>query len=351
MTTLMTPFEFEKPNNLSSVFKLVEALKENKQSFAFAGGSTDLLPMFKQGINVPDCLISLTDISELSGITILEANKDEANANSQQNHIRIGASTRLSEIVNSKAIKEYFPELARTAGLVANPQIRNQATIGGNLLVDNRCIYINQSENNRSCHSPCFKADGDVCHLVKSAKAGDETLCQARFVSDTAPILMLLDAELVLQNINGERKVAIRDFYRQDGIQSNQLQEGELLVAIEIPDSQGKPIHYQKLAIRNTLDFPSVGVAVSVKEQLGKEGFIMEVALTGIQTMPGYLSFSSKDFADTDALLEQACLQANKFSLLYQQDFFPRAYRKKMIAVYIRRCFEHLIGNTRGNTK
>ncbi len=342
MTTLMTPFEFEKPNDLSTVFALVETLKNNKQSFAFAGGNTDLLPMFKQGINVPDYLISLNDISELSGITFIEAN-----ANYQQNYIRIGAATKLFEIVNSKAIKEYFPELARTAALVANPQIRNQATIGGNLLVDNRCIYINQSENNRSCHSPCFKADGDICHLVKSAKVGDKTLCQARFVSDTAPILMLLDAELVLQSINGERKVAIRDFYCQDGIQSNQLQNGELLIAIEIPDSQGKQIHYQKLAIRNTLDFPSVGVAVSIKEQQGKEGFIMEIALTGIQTMPGYLSFSSKDFDDTDVLLDQACLQANKFSLLYQQDFFPRAYRKKMIAVYIRRCFDYLRGNTK----
>ncbi len=277
MTALMTPFEFEKPSDLNAVFELIEMLKYNNKSFVFAGGNTDLLPMFKQGINVPDCLISLTAISELSGITILKANKDKANASAQQNYIRIGASTRLSEIVNSKVIKESFPELSRTAGLVANPQIRNQATIGGNLLVDNRCIYINQSENNRDCHSPCFKAGGDVCQLVKSAKAGDETLCQARFVSDTAPILMLLDAKLILRSIDGERQVAIRDFYLQDGIQSNQLQDGELLIAIEIPDCQGKQIHYEKLAIRNTLDFPSVGVAVSIKEQPGNENFIMEV--------------------------------------------------------------------------
>lgn len=341
MTTLMTPFEFEKPKNLNQVFELIAELEHKEQKFIFSAGCTDLLPMFKKGINLPDYLISLTGLDELNGISMVEAK-----LSFQQNRIRIGASTQLTEIVNNKMIKEHFPELSRVAGLVANPQIRNQATIGGNLLVDNRCIYVNQSENNRSCHSHCFKASGDVCHLVKSAKPGDETLCQARFVSDTAPILILLDAKLILQNVSGLREVSLKEFYRKDGIESNHLKKGELLVAIEIPLGHNKQVHYEKLAIRKTLDFPSIGVAVAINtDTLNNslnEDFTMEISLTGIQTLPGYLRFSSSDFENIEELLEQACLKANDFSLVYQQDFFPRAYRKKMIEVFIHRCFKQL---------
>jgi 4-hydroxybenzoyl-CoA reductase subunit beta len=343
MTTLMTPFEFEKPTELAQVFDLIFELNKNGQKYIFSAGSTDLLPMFKKGINLPDCLISLTAINELKGITLIAAK-----TNLQQRKVRIGASVCLAEIVDHQLINQYFPELARAAGLVANPQIRNQATIGGNLLVDNRCIYINQSENNRSCHSHCFKAGGDTCHLVKSAKIGDKTLCQARFVSDTAPILMLLNATLLLQNKAGLRKISLKDFYCKDGIESNHLAKGELLVAVEIPIEPSKQVHYEKLAIRKTLDFASVGVALSIKSNKDSNSdknsgnFELEIALTGIQTLPGYFIFNRANFDSDESLLAQACRQANDFSLIYQQDFFPRAYRKKMIAVFIRRCFKLL---------
>ncbi len=341
MTTLMAPFDFEQPSDLDQVFELVKRLKQQHQRFIFAGGNTDLLPKFKQGVNVPDCLISLTAIDELNGISLFDRE-------GQHHYVRIGAATRLDEIINHKIICSHFPELARVAGLVANPQIRNQATIGGNILVDNRCIYIDQSELNRECHSPCFKAGGDVCHLVKSAKRGDKTLCQARFVSDTVPILLLLGARLVAQNQQHSRKIALRDFYCQDGIERNRLGSDELLVAIELPLVPHKHIHYEKLAIRNTLDFPSVGVAVALTKDRLKTGtnqdnFTLEIALTGIQTLPGYFTFASKNCANVDDLLNQACQQSDQFSLLYQQDFFPRAYRKKMIAVFIRRCFKKIM--------
>jgi len=340
MSTLMTPFKFEKPTSLNQVFDLVAKFQKNNQPFIFAAGNTDLLPMFKKGINLPDYLISLTALDELRGISMVEK------SGFQQNRLRVGALTQLTEILHSKKVKKYFPELARVAGLVASPPIRNQATIGGNLLVDNRCIYINQNENNRSCHSHCFKAKGDVCHLVKSAKLGDETLCQARFVSDTAAILMLLDTNLILQNVSGTRCIPIKEFYRKDGIESSHLTTGEILIAIEIPIDQNKQIHYEKLTIRKTLDFPSIGVAMSMTPSTlnnsHERDFEMEISLIGIQTLPGYLRFSSVDFENIKDLLEQACSQANQFSLIYQQDFFPRAYRKKMIKVFIRRCFKKL---------
>ncbi len=358
MTTLMKSFDFEKPHQLNQLFDLISELKQNNQKYRFASGSTDLLPMFKKGIDLPDCLISLTALSELKGITLLEAQSSY-----QKNRIRIGATTRLSEIVSNPMINQYLPELARVAGLIANPQIRNQATIGGNLLVDNRCIYVNQSENNRACHDQCFKANGDLCHLVKSVKVGDDNLCQARFVSDSAPILILLDATLILQNKHNKRELPIKSFYKKDGIDNNKLKDDEILVAIEVPVNQPIAVHYEKLTIRKTLDFASVGVAVAIKNRhqhaaqkngtekldaekkipLNKDNFEMEISLIGIQTLPGYIILSSQDFNSPDELLEQACLKAEEFSLIYQQDFFPRAYRRKMISVLIRRCFNQLM--------
>ena len=356
MATLMTSFDFEKPKDLQAAFKLIAALEKDNKDYVFGGGNTDLLPTFKKGMAIPDTLVSLTGIKDLKGITIIDSDSAD-----DINRVRIGSATRINEIVSSELILQYFPELSRVAGLVANPQIRNQATIGGNILVDNRCIYINQSDTNRTCHSQCFKAGGDVCHLVKSAKKGDETLCQARFVSDTAPILVLLDASLIVQNNEVSRVISIKDFYLKDGIESNCLSHNDILVAIEIPLGINKKIHYEKLAIRKTLDFASIGVAVALSDEIPNSSnqnkndkraksaslrnLNVEISFTGIQTLPGYLSYKRSDYSNTEELIDHACRQANEFSLVYQQDFFPRAYRKKMIDVFIKRCFEQLTGN------
>lgn len=333
MSTALTGFDFERPAGLSALRGLLARLGKEQRSFTLAAGGTDLMPQLKQRLVAPEVLVSLNGVGELAGIT---AGADGT--------LRIGALTRLADVIASPLVQQHQPALAVAAARVASPQIRNRATLGGNLLVNNRCIYVNQSPLNRAVHAPCFKVDGDVCHIVKSAVRGRLPQCQARFVSDTAPVLLLLDARLVLLRGRGERRVPLRRFYRNDGMERNVLRPGEVLGWIEVPPAAGLRIGYEKLAVRNALDFPSLGVAVGVRADAGGRPAELSVALTGLGTHPGYWRHALADGEDPRAVVAKACAKAEKFATIYQQDFFPRDYRKKMISVFIRRTLRRLGG-------
>jgi len=324
MTGLFQNFDYARPASLEELTKLVTDYQQKGRKFAFAAGGTDLIPKLKTGVTTLDSLISLSGLTELGEIS------------KQGNNIRIGALATLSDVANSDLIREHLPTLAGAAHKVASPQIRNRATIGGNIMVDNRCVYINQSELNRECHSPCFKAGGEVCHLVKSAKRGDDILCQARFVSDTAPILLLLGARITLTGPDGQREMALDELYPGDGIDSKSLKKGEVITVIGVEVPEDCRIYYEKLAIRNALDFPSLGVAVRLTDRG------LSVALTGLNPRPGIFTVKSADYDSFDDMLSAVIAQAMGFAVTYQQDFFPRGYRKDMIPVFIRRGIDHI---------
>lgn len=331
MNTRMTGFDFERPAGLPALRGLLARLGKEQRSFTLAAGGTDLLPQLKQRQLAPQVVVSLNGVGELTGIEL-----------TADGTLRIGALTRLAEVAEHALVRQQQPALAAVAARVASPQIRNRATLGGNLLVNNRCIYVNQGPLNRAVHAPCFKVDGDVCHIVKSAVRGKLPQCQARFVSDTAPVLLLLDARLVLLRGRGERRVPLRRFYRNDGIERNVLKPGEVLGWIEVPPAGGLRVDYDKLAVRNALDFPSLGVAVGVRENDSGEPVELAVALTGLGTYPLHWRFELVAGITPPAVVAQACAKAGKAVTSYQQDFFPRDYRKKMIGVFIHRALRRL---------
>ena len=335
MSTQLTGFDFERPAGLPALRALLTRLSREQRRFAIAAGGTDLMPQLKQRVVAPEVLVSLNGVAELAGIAI-----------GADGTLRIGALTRLADVVENPLVQQHQPALAAVAARVASPQIRNRATLGGNLLVNNRCTYVNQSPLNRAVHTPCFKVDGDVCHIVKSAVRGKLPQCQARFVSDTAPVLLLLDARLVLLRGRGERRVPLRRFYRNDGIERNVLRPGEVLGWIEVPPADGLRVDYDKLAVRNALDFPSLGVAVGLRADAGGEPIELSVALTGVGTYPRCWRQALTDGASRPAAVAKACAKAGKFVTIYQQDFFPRDYRKKMIGVFIRRALQRLGGES-----
>lgn len=331
MNTQLSGFEFERPAGLPALRTLLTRLGREQRRFAVAAGGTDLMPQLKQRLVAPEVLVSLNGVGELGGIEL----QDDGT-------LRIGALTRLADLVDSALVRQHQPALAAAAGRVASPQIRNRATLGGNLLVNNRCIYVNQSPLNRAVHAPCFKVDGDVCHIVKSAVRGQLPQCQARFVSDTAPVLLLLEARLVLLRGRGERRVPLRRFYRNDGMERNVLRPGEIIGWIEVPPATGLQVDYDKLAVRNALDFPSLGVAVGVRRDAAGQPLELSVALTGLGTHPGYWRHAITDPASLPKVVAKAGARAGKFATTYQQDFFPRDYRKKMIGVFIQRSLRRL---------
>lgn len=325
MSLVSENFDFVRPTSLEQLNELVKECQEKNQKFAFAAGGTDVMPKLKTGSFKINKFISLNGLQDLNNV-ILKDNK-----------IIIGALTTLCDLANHDLIKKYLPALAYAAHKVASPQIRNRATIGGNIMVDNRCIYINQSSLNRECHEPCYKADGDVCHIVKSAKRGDEILCQARFVSDTAPLLLLLGAKITIAGANGSRKINLDELYLIDGIDSRSLKSNEVITTIEVEIPENTAMHYEKLAIRNALDFPSLGVAIRIT------GDDLSVALTGLNTRPGVFRANADSYDTFDDMVTDISEQASNSVKTYSQDFFPRGYRKDMIPVFIRRGVDSIL--------
>lgn len=331
MPGLRHSFDYQRPKTLDAALKLVEELSRASSSFVFCAGGTDLIPHLKLRHHELGTVISLSAIAELQAI-----------APSGSNSIQIGALATLADLRRDPHVTAAFPGLARAAATVASPQIRIRATVGGNLLADNRCVYFNLSEESRGALGDCFKTCGDACHLVPSAQRGVLPLCRARFVSDLAPVLMALDAQVHLRAPRGSRTVNLREFYKPDGIDRTCLRGDEILTHIHIPiDSEAKSsVAYQKLRIRNAIDFPSVGVAVGRKRLREKTQW--SVAVTGINTHPIFARGDAGEAFESD-VIEKAIAEVGRAASPLRQDFFPPAYRRKMIPVLIRRAVAQLL--------
>ena len=210
----------------------------------YVAGGTDLLPNLKHRIIRPENLIGLAGVLE-SGLT--ETDTEWV----------IGGGMRLSDLSTQAAI----PPLAEAAGLVAGPQIRNMGTIGGNVLLDTRCLYYNQTEFWRQSLGYCLKAEGDWCHVINGPKT-----CVAAQSSDTVPVLLAMDASIDLLGSDGKRTLKLRDLYLFNGMDHLAITPGELLTHVRVPKPEG-PFRgtYKKLRRRDSIDFPQLGVAVVVR--------------------------------------------------------------------------------------
>lgn len=320
----MTPvFDLLRPRSVDALHALLADLARQQRRYAISAGGTDLVPQLKLGLATPEVLVSLGGIAALRGI-----------AREADGRVRIGAMTPLAAIVADPLLREVAPVLVEAAACVASAPIRERATVGGNLLADHRCNFFNQSPLNRAAHGPCFKAGGSVCHIVKSAVLGQLPQCQARIVSDTTPALLVLDAELQLHSPRGERLVALADFHCGDGIERHQLAADEVLLAIDLPSRPGLVAAYEKLAARANLDFPSLGIA------LARDGDRLHAAMTGIGVRP-----ASARAALADGVLATLSERLGSANAVYDQDGFPRDYRKRMIAAYVRKAARRIGGD------
>lgn len=222
-------------------------LAEHGTSAMPIAGGTDLVPNMKHRLFTPSYLVPLKGLSALHGITVSDT------------EMTIGSTETLTDISVHPQVRLHFSALADAAAHVAGPQIRNAATLGGNLCLDTRCTYYNQTEFWRNALGFCLKKDGTVCHVTKVGKK-----CVAAHSADTPPVLIMLDAVVDLAGPEGERTVPVRDFFVADGILNTVRQPAELVVRIRIPLPQaGFRAAYQKLRQRQSIDFPLLTVAVA----------------------------------------------------------------------------------------
>ncbi|MDH5559768.1 MAG: FAD binding domain-containing protein [Deltaproteobacteria bacterium] len=324
---LLSSFDYHRPTSLDELFDLIGLIKSQNESFSLYGGGTDLIANLKLSGESPDNLISCSRIEGLAGV------RHDPNNNS----LFIGAMTRLADLCEDRQVIKKCPVIALTAKKIASPQIRFLATLGGNLLVNTRCVYFNQTELKRDSLGSCLKTGGGSCRLVKSADT-----CKARFVSDLAPVLILLGAKLHLKSADEERTLMLEEFYRPDGIQKNHLTLGEILSFIEIPLDQPPKILYEKLRVRDAVDFASLGVGVGWNGK--KMSAALETILIGTDPAPVVARFYLKDFKDIKEMIEHASNQASALLSPLKQDFFPVGYRKKMARQLVEKMARELTG-------
>jgi xanthine dehydrogenase YagS FAD-binding subunit len=267
-------FELYRPSTVADAVALLDQHK--KDAWKLAGGN-DSLSWFKDRIKRPKVVVDVSAIAEMKGV------KETADG------IEIGALTTLTEIEKNPVVTKSYRLLADAAGKVASPQIRNSGTIGGNVSQDARCWYYRSG-------LPCYRAGGNTCFSDtpegqnREHAIFDANRCVAVSQSDLAPVMVALDAKLVIRNAKGERVVGAEEFFigpRTDITRMTQVQPEELLVAIRIPKQwAGARFYFEKVTDRNTWDFPLVNVAAAIKTDAG--GVVQEarVAVGGVSCTP-----------------------------------------------------------------
>lgn len=321
------PFELHRPSSLDELVAIAGRLGAG--SFDLVAGGTDLLPNYKMHLNARPHVIALWDVAELRG----------------RDGPRIGAMTRLADLERDRDLAADYPALAEAVGSVATPLVRSSATVGGNLLVETRCFFFNQSLPWRESLGYCLKADGDRCHVVPQRER-----CYATFSGDLAPALGVLDAEVEIAGPGGRRRLPVLDLYDAagDGIRRHRLGSGEVVVAVHLPAAaRGVRSTYRKLRVRPSFDFPELGVAAL----LDLDGGVvrrLRLALGGLETYPRRFDELTRPLEGTRWTEEAARALADAVQRAVRpvhNTFLPPDYRKRMVGVYLRRALGALAGS------
>ena len=292
-------------------------------------GGTDLVPNMKHRLFTPPHLVALRGIEELHGI---EAG-DEV--------VRIGACESLDAVARHPVIRERFSSLASAASLISGPQLRRMGTIGGNVCLDTRCTYYNQTYFWRKALGFCLKKDGEDCHVVKGG-----TRCVAAHSADTAPVLMTLDAQLEIAGPGGQRTVGVDDFFTSDGIWNRRMEKNELLVGISIPyPPTGTRLGFQKMRARNAIDFPLLNLAAAVKLDSDARVGALQMVASAMGSYPrriGKVEEAAIGNPLEPAVIELVAQQAFRQCHPLDNLIDDKEWRRAMVPVLVRRLLREI---------
>jgi 4-hydroxybenzoyl-CoA reductase subunit beta len=303
----------------------VNYLAQHAGNIQVLAGGTDLIPSMRQKLFEPEYVLDLRGLADLRGIW---PKPDGA--------VEIGALTSLRAVEKSAYLQQRFPALTEAAATVASPVLRNMGTIGGNICLDTRCLWYNQSLTWRKGCGFCIKKDGDLCHVAPGG-----TKCWAAFSGDTPPALLCLNAEIEITGPNGIRRMALQDFYTGDGISYRRLQSSELVTRVFLPaESADYRGVYRKLRVRGSIDYPLAGVAVVMKRSNGRVADA-RLAITAVNPAPLLVQKASDMLAGQvlDEALADAVgdIAASVAKPLTTSALTPE-YRREMIRVFTKRA-------------
>lgn len=311
-----------------SVNEAVRVLAEAGSGAMILAGGTDVMPNLQMRLFSPRILVDIKHVAGLRGVT-----------ESDGGSLRVGALTTLTEIEHSAMLAKKYPVLVAAVRTIAGPLQRNMGTLGGNLCLETRCVWYNQSEMWREALGGCLKKDGKVCHVAPGGKR-----CWAAWSGDSAPALLTLDAEIEIAGPRGVRRLPLNEFYRNDGMDRIALRDGEILTAVILPArTAGRRGAYQKLRLRNSIDYPLAGVAASL--DVDKSGVCRDarIAINAVNPAPLLLREAAAELVGkkyTPELVENIAKAAVRTGKPLTTSSLTPVYRREMLHVFTRRALE-----------
>ena len=319
-------FEVLRPRTLDAA---IEALDHYGENARIVAGGTDLIPSMKQRLFAPRVLV---DIKRIQDLDFIRLDPDDG--------LEIGALTSITKLAESSVLARYFPVLREAARTIASPLLRNMGTLGGNLCLDTRCLYYNQSAFWREAIGGCLKKDGCVCHVAPGGQ-----FCWAVFSGDTAPALLALGARVRLEGPRGLREVPLADFYVNDGMAWLGKARDEIVAGILVPaSSAGWRGIYKKLRIRQSIDYPLAGVAAVMLKDGDGACLEARVALTAANPAPKLVRAAEllRGKRYDRALVEEVAHDAIRTGKPLRTSASVPEYRRHMLRVFVRRALEEL---------
>jgi 4-hydroxybenzoyl-CoA reductase subunit beta len=307
-----------------AVDEAVAFLSRHSGTIRVLAGGTDLIPSMRQKLFEPEYVLDLRGVSELRGIR------------SQNGAVEVGALTALIEIEKSPYLRQHFPVLSEAAATVASPVLRNMGTLGGNICLDTRCLWYNQSLTWRKGCGFCIKKDGNLCHVAPGG-----TKCWAAFSGDTPPALLCLNAEIEIAGPNGKRRIPLQEFYTGDGENYRKLLPNELVTRVFLPaESADYRGVYRKLRVRGSIDYPLAGVAVVMKRSNGHVSDA-RIAMTAVNPAP-VLAHKAGEMLIGKVVNEELAETAGDLAARTAKPLTTSAltpeYRREMIRVFTKRA-------------
>ena len=325
-------FQLLRPTTIADVL----AARAAHPASRLIGGGTDLLVNIRRGIEAPPVLIEMNGVAELRTV------------HADREVLEIGASVTLSELARHPQVVANYPVVAQAAHVIAGPTHRNMGTVGGNLCLDTRCIYYNQSEWWRSANHHCLKTTGDICHVAPKSHG----VCFATFSGDLAPALLTLHAEIELAGPQGRRQLPLDDLYigyarhasaTGDGKNYLALKPGEFVTAVRANNTPGLRSAYDKIRIRRSIEYPVCGVAVALRRD-GKKLADLRVAFTGTNPRPVLLQGTENlcGAGLDDSVLKGLDHLVRDQIMAMKTTFTPGHYRRRVAGVLARRLVRTL---------
>ena len=321
-------FELVHPQSLQEACSI---LGEHDKKGALLAGGTALMVGLRYRLSRPAVVIDLKGLTALDYVGPTESGG-----------LAIGSMVTLETLENSPLVLSKCSPLAEAARLVAIPSVRRKATIGGNLCLDTRCLYYNQSEFWRSGLKACFKLGGNICNAVEKGRR-----CQAVYQGDLGSVLIALGAEMKIASANGEKIISLAEFFTGRGEKPNVLRPGEILLEIRIsPSGHGAAGAYEKLRVRDGMDFPMAGVAVMVKRD--RSGIIEQAKLVlgAVGPSPAEVPEAAgllEGHKPTDDLLQAVSREVMDRAQPVGNLAMDVSYRRKMVGVLVKRALRRAL--------